>query len=58
MHLWCEYWTWIVDFVLRFTVQDSEEPLLNEVPIAGCLGDQQAALVGQRCFNAGDAKNT
>lgn len=23
-----------------------------------CLGDQQAALVGQRCFKEGDAKNT
>ena len=23
-----------------------------------CLGDQQAALVGQRCFSPGDAKNT
>lgn len=32
-------------------------PLTN-VPIAGCLGDQQAALVGQKCFQAGMAKNT
>lgn len=24
----------------------------------GCLGDQQAALVGQKCFSAGEAKNT
>ena len=23
-----------------------------------CLGDQQAALVGQMCFTKGDAKNT
>ncbi len=28
------------------------------VPIAGILGDQQAALVGQTCFEAGGAKNT
>jgi glycerol kinase len=28
------------------------------VPIAGILGDQQAALVGQTCFVAGEAKNT
>ena len=28
------------------------------VPIAGILGDQQAALVGQTCFQAGEAKNT
>ena len=29
-----------------------------EVPIAGIAGDQQAALFGQGCFSAGDAKNT
>jgi len=29
-----------------------------EVPVAGALGDQQAALFGQACFDAGDAKNT
>jgi glycerol kinase len=28
------------------------------VLIAGILGDQQAALVGQSCFNPGEAKNT
>ena len=28
------------------------------VPIAGDLGDQQAALVGQTCFRPGEAKNT
>ena len=28
------------------------------VPIAGVAGDQHAALFGQRCFQAGDAKNT
>ena len=28
------------------------------VPIAGILGDQQAALVGQSCFEPGEAKNT
>jgi glycerol kinase len=28
------------------------------VPIAGILGDQQAALVGQACFRPGEAKNT
>src|SRR5450755_2305621 len=28
------------------------------VPIAGDLGDQQAALVGQACFRQGEAKNT
>ena len=28
------------------------------VAVAGILGDQQAALVGQTCFQAGEAKNT
>ncbi len=28
------------------------------VPVAGILGDQQAALVGQTCFVAGETKNT
>jgi glycerol kinase len=27
-------------------------------PVAGVLGDQQAALFGQACFSAGEAKNT
>jgi glycerol kinase len=30
----------------------------TEVPIAGCAGDQQAALFGQCCFDKGEAKNT
>ena len=29
-----------------------------EIPIASAIGDQQAALFGQGCFNKGDAKNT
>ena len=32
--------------------------LLREVPIAGMLGDQQAATFGQAAFIAGEAKNT
>jgi glycerol kinase len=32
--------------------------LLDGVPVAGDLGDQQAALFGQTCFNPGEAKNT
>ena len=31
---------------------------LRDVPVAGILGDQQAALVGQTCFADGEAKNT
>jgi glycerol kinase len=29
-----------------------------DIPVAGALGDQQAALFGQTCFDEGDAKNT
>ena len=36
----------------------AKEPALKDVPIAGILGDQQAALVGQTCFRPGEAKNT
>ncbi len=32
--------------------------VLDGVPVAGDLGDQQAALFGQTCFSAGEAKNT
>jgi len=28
------------------------------IPVCGCLGDQQAALFGQACYDEGDAKNT
>ena len=31
---------------------------LRDVPVAGILGDQQAALVGQTCFSEGEVKNT
>jgi glycerol kinase len=33
-------------------------PFRGEVPLAGDLGDQQAAIVGQLCFKPGQAKNT
>lgn len=32
--------------------------LLQNIPISGDLGDQQAALFGQTCFSPGEAKNT
>jgi glycerol kinase len=38
------------------TVESSN--LLREVPIAGILGDQQAATFGQAAFDAGESKNT
>ena len=31
---------------------------LEGLPVAGVLGDQQAALVGQTCFKVGEGKNT
>ncbi len=31
---------------------------LSGVPVSGILGDQQAALFGQTCFDVGEAKNT
>jgi len=33
-------------------------PEIRGVPVAGVLGDQQAALFGQTCFDPGQAKNT
>ncbi|TBW31565.1 glycerol kinase, partial [Siculibacillus lacustris] len=33
-------------------------PSVAGVPVAGILGDQQAALFGQACFKPGEAKNT
>jgi glycerol kinase len=36
----------------------TELPAIKDVPIAGILGDQQAALFGQTCFQPGEAKNT
>jgi glycerol kinase len=38
-------------------IADATGPL-EGVPIAGILGDQQAAMFGQTCFDVGDAKNT
>lgn len=36
----------------------TSRPLRAAVPITGVLGDQQAATVGQVCFEPGEAKNT
>jgi len=40
------------------TVYANAKGVLNGVPLAGILGDQQAALVGQTCFDPGQGKNT
>jgi len=37
---------------------DARIAALAGVPLAGILGDQQAALAGQTCFTPGEAKNT
>jgi glycerol kinase len=37
-------------------IEDSS--LLRQVPVAGILGDQQAATFGQAAFQAGESKNT
>jgi glycerol kinase len=37
---------------------EEEGPFESSIPLAGALGDQQAALMGQTCFSMGEAKNT
>ncbi len=37
---------------------DPHGPLGSSVPIAGILGDQHAAMVGQVCFSRGESKTT
>lgn len=37
---------------------ESRIPELRDAPLAGILGDQQAALFGQACLSPGDIKNT
>lgn len=41
-----------------YGVTKSDGPFQGEVPLCADLGDQQAATVGQVCFNSGEAKNT
>ena len=42
----------------RSTATVESSSLLREVPVAGILGDQQAATFGQAAFDAGESKNT
>ncbi|HAJ34625.1 MAG TPA: glycerol kinase [Chloroflexi bacterium] len=42
--------------IYGYTLNDG--PFGGRIPICGDLGDQQAATVGQTCFDAGEAKNT
>lgn len=41
-----------------FGMVEDSELLIHKVPIAGVIGDSQAALFAQRCFNKGMAKAT
>ena len=41
-----------------YGVTRTDSPVGGAVPICGNLGDQQAALFGQTCYNTGEAKNT
>lgn len=44
--------------ISTFGTTDASGPFGAEVPIAGVLGDQQAAMVGQVCFARGESKTT
>ncbi|KAG1469167.1 hypothetical protein G6F56_003415 [Rhizopus delemar] len=54
----------IPDYILPEIVSCSENygiiqwGPLEHLPLMGCLGDQQAALVGQKCFLTSQTKNT
>ena len=41
-----------------FAMTDPHGPFGTSIPIAGILGDQQAAMVGQVCFERGESKTT
>lgn len=41
-----------------FALTDPHGPFGTAIPIAGILGDQQAAMVGQVCFERGESKTT
>lgn len=41
-----------------FAMTDPHGPFGTAIPIAGILGDQQAAMVGQVCFERGESKTT
>ena len=42
----------------KYAFTDPAGPLGSAIPIAGILGDQQAAMVGQACFDRGESKTT
>ena len=42
----------------QYALTDPHGPFGSSIPIAGILGDQQAAMVGQVCFDRGESKTT
>ena len=42
----------------QYALTDPHGPFGTAIPIAGILGDQQAAMVGQVCFDRGESKTT
>ena len=42
----------------RYGLTRSDGPFGTEIPIAGILGDQHAAMIGQACFEKGSSKTT
>mgnify|MGYP000225731614 FL=1 len=42
----------------QYAMTDPHGPFGTAIPIAGILGDQQAAMVGQVCFDRGESKTT
>jgi len=46
------------DIMSSSQVYGDAKEILPGVPVAGILGDQHAALFGQACYDAGEAKNT
>lgn len=54
----CALPTIVPSFGEIYGVSDKDGFLQGEIPVAGILGDQQAALFGQACFESGKAKNT
>ncbi|MBU2876679.1 MULTISPECIES: glycerol kinase GlpK [Aliiglaciecola] len=47
----------VLDCADNFGISD-KRVLGEAIPICGVVGDQQAALIGQSCFNPGDLKST
>jgi len=49
---------WLPEIRTSSEIYGHAKGLLEGVPVAGNLGDQQAALFGQTCFEVGQLKNT